>query len=108
VDGGALQADRALDRRVTVKSQVGADLGVGQVRLERDQVGPASHADVVDGEGAQPAGLRHLGHRETGRPGLVIVPGRQYQVMMSMVRRPAWTAGSASASCLASSSEPVR
>jgi hypothetical protein len=44
----------------------------------------------------------------TARPGLLIVPGGQYQVMISMASRPAMTAGSASASCLDSSRDPVR
>ncbi len=47
-------------------------------------------------------------YSDTGRPGLVIVPGAQYHVMISTVSRPASTAGSASASRLASPSEPVR
>ncbi len=41
---------------------------------------------------AQPA------YSVTGRPGLLIVPGGQYQVMISTASRPARTAGSASAS----------
>ena len=44
----------------------------------------------------------------TLRPGWLIVPGGQYQVMISTASRPARTAGSSSASCRAWSSEPVR
>ena len=44
----------------------------------------------------------------TGRPGRLIVPGGQYQVMISTTSRPATTAGSASASCRDCSIEPVR
>ena len=45
---------------------------------------------------------------QTARPGLPIVPGGQYHVMICTVSRPARTAGSASASRRASASEPVR
>ena len=44
----------------------------------------------------------------TRRPGRLIVPGGQYQVMMSTVSRPARTAGSLSASSLDRSIDPVR
>ena len=44
----------------------------------------------------------------TGRPGWLIVPGGQSQVMISTVSRPARTAGSSSASCLDRSIDPVR
>jgi hypothetical protein len=37
-----------------------------------------------------------------------MVPGAQYQVMISTVSRPARTAGSASASALDRASDPVR
>jgi len=52
--------------------------------------------------------LTALTYTVTGRPGLLIVPGGQYQVMISTASRPARTAGSASASRRDSSSDPVR
>ena len=75
---------------------------------------------VPTGKTAETAGRQRLPHHSlvtigsalaqsvTARPGLLIVPGGQYQVMISMASRPAWTAGSASASCRACSSDPVR
>jgi len=53
--------------------------------------------------------LQAPGHgSETVRPGNLMVPTGQCHVMISMVSRPACTAGSASASCRARASEPVR
>jgi hypothetical protein len=75
----------------------------------QDRKSPLGHRAHKPPGGLRVGALLHApAYRETGRPGLVIVPGAQYHVMISTVSRPARTAGSASASCLASSSEPVR
>ena len=94
----------------------------GQVVREYDVEGPpgqAVHHSRIDAvlmltrvPGRRPGGpeLMTLARYsdDTGRPGWRIVPAGQYQVMTSTASRPAFTAGSASASRRASCSEPVR
>ena len=68
-------------------------------------------ARVADGEVRACRPRRPGGRAQvsvTRRPGRFIVPGGQYQVMMSTVSRPACTAGSLSASSLDRSIDPVR
>ena len=78
-------------------SKRGAPFEVELVHLEGPREVTGSQGLVVRATGALAAPLD-----------LLIVPGGQYQVMICTVSRPARTAGSASASRRASSSEPVR
>jgi len=99
--------------------------GPGRTRTTRRpaQAAPpaATPGQVIPRPGGQtaarqvPSSGRHCLYRqrrvhgsETARPGRLIVPGGQYQIMISTVSRPARTAGSASASCRDWASEPVR
>ena len=79
--------------------------GTAGMRAGRDRVRP----DVCLLGEQLSIGPGTPGHgSETVRPGWLMVPGGQYHVMISTASRPARTAGSASASCRAWTSEPVR